>query len=63
MSNAFYYDYDVDEDDSLCRLFWVDAECKKNYKLFGDMLSFDTTYGINKYNLVFALFTGVDNHK
>ncbi|KAL9669404.1 hypothetical protein QQ045_006951 [Rhodiola kirilowii] len=29
--------------------------------IFGDVVSFDATYRMNKYNLVFVPFTGVDN--
>ncbi|XP_026434337.1 protein FAR-RED IMPAIRED RESPONSE 1-like [Papaver somniferum] len=32
------------------------------YKEFGDVVSFDTTYLTNKYNMPFALFVGVNHH-
>jgi hypothetical protein len=32
------------------------------YDLYGDCLSFDTTYKTNKYNLPFASFVGVSGH-
>lgn len=32
------------------------------YDLYGDSLSFDTTYKTNKYNLPFAPFVGVSGH-
>ncbi|XP_074306280.1 protein FAR1-RELATED SEQUENCE 5-like [Silene latifolia] len=35
----------------------------KNYSLFGDMTSFDTTFNMNTYKMIFAPFTGVDHHK
>ncbi|XP_021726157.1 protein FAR1-RELATED SEQUENCE 5-like [Chenopodium quinoa] len=40
-----------------------DAIGIRDYQLFGDSLSFDSTYDTNKYSLVFWPFTGVDNHK
>ncbi|XP_021714637.1 protein FAR1-RELATED SEQUENCE 5-like [Chenopodium quinoa] len=53
----------VDDDSCLSRALWADPICKKNYALFGDMISFDTTYQTNRYNMVFTPFTGVDHHK
>ncbi|XP_071700084.1 protein FAR1-RELATED SEQUENCE 5-like [Rutidosis leptorrhynchoides] len=34
-----------------------------NYKEFGDIVSFDATYGTNRYNMRFVPITGIDNHK
>ncbi|KAL2944187.1 Protein FAR1-RELATED SEQUENCE 5 [Bienertia sinuspersici] len=61
--SAYFFDYEVDEDDCLCRAFWADPICRRNYSVFGDMVSFDTTYQFNKYNMIFGPFTGVDHHK
>ncbi|VFQ93829.1 unnamed protein product [Cuscuta campestris] len=60
---AFRFAYDVDETDQLTRLFWCDPVARKNWALFGDVLSFDATYETNRYNMVFTPFTGVDNHQ
>uniref|UniRef100_A0A453SZJ1 Uncharacterized protein n=2 Tax=Aegilops tauschii subsp. strangulata TaxID=200361 RepID=A0A453SZJ1_AEGTS len=60
---AFYFDYQVDENDKLINIFWADSICRKNYSLFGEVVSFDSTYRFNRYNLVFAPFTGVNNHR
>ncbi|XP_074271366.1 protein FAR1-RELATED SEQUENCE 5-like [Silene latifolia] len=38
-------------------------DAQMNYSLFGDVVSFDATYGTNKYNMMFAPFTGVDHYK
>ena len=35
---------------------------KDDYKLYGDVLIFDTTYRTNKYGLICAPFVGVNNH-
>ncbi|XP_019188958.1 PREDICTED: protein FAR1-RELATED SEQUENCE 5-like [Ipomoea nil] len=43
--------------------FWADAVSRKNFALFGDVVSFDATYRTNRYKLVFVPFTGIDNHK
>jgi hypothetical protein len=59
----FYFAYEVNEERVLTRAFWCDAVARKNYALFGDSVSFDATYGTNKYFMVFTPFTGVDHHK
>ncbi|KAK9668036.1 hypothetical protein RND81_13G030800 [Saponaria officinalis] len=61
--NGFFFAYHVDASMTLCRVFWADAEAIKNYSCFGDAISFDPTYGTNKYCMVFTPFTGVDHHK
>ncbi|XP_074301432.1 protein FAR1-RELATED SEQUENCE 5-like [Silene latifolia] len=60
---SFYFDFDVDEDKRLTKVFWADPIVIKNYALFGDSVSFDTTFDFNEYCMVFCPFTGVDNHK
>ncbi|XP_021758601.1 protein FAR1-RELATED SEQUENCE 5-like [Chenopodium quinoa] len=48
MWSAFFFDFEMDEDYCLCRALWEDPLCKKSYALFGDMVSFDTTYQTNR---------------
>jgi hypothetical protein len=31
--------------------------------LFGDVVSFDTTYRTNQYSMIFAPFTGINHHR
>ncbi|KAK6148078.1 hypothetical protein DH2020_018990 [Rehmannia glutinosa] len=57
------FDYDVDQDEQLTRLFWADQTSIMNYAAFGDAISFDATYNTNRYKMVLAPFTGVDNHR
>ncbi|XP_076960906.1 protein FAR1-RELATED SEQUENCE 5-like [Bidens hawaiensis] len=58
----FSCDYFTTTDGVLKGLFWADERAKMNFYVFGDVVSFDATYRHNKYNLVFVLFTGIDNH-
>ncbi|KAK9689537.1 hypothetical protein RND81_09G065700 [Saponaria officinalis] len=46
---GFYYVYDKNNEDNLAKVFWCDAQARKNYALFGDTISYDPTYGTNKY--------------
>ncbi|XP_020262211.1 protein FAR1-RELATED SEQUENCE 5-like [Asparagus officinalis] len=63
MSDGFFYDYAVDEGGRLTRIFWADVIGRRNYDVFGDVISFDSTYSTNKYNMKFVPFTGLDNYK
>lgn len=44
-----FYRNMVDAKKRLEHLFWCDGIMQDGYKLFGDMLAFDATYGKNKY--------------
>ena len=41
---AFFYDFMVDQQGQLVRVFWADALCTKNYNVFGDVFLIDATY-------------------
>ncbi|XP_019154350.1 PREDICTED: protein FAR1-RELATED SEQUENCE 5-like [Ipomoea nil] len=58
-----FFAFDVDEYDHLSRFFWTDAVSRKNFTIFGDVVSFDATYQTNRYDMVFTPFTSVNNHK
>jgi hypothetical protein len=62
VNHAFFYDFMVDGEGRLIRVFWADAICRKNYSIFGDVLSVDATYTTNQYNMKFVPFTGVNHH-
>ena len=50
-------------DGTLKRVFWADGIARFNYSLYGDVLSFATTYDTNRYKMIFALFIRLDNHR
>jgi zinc finger SWIM domain-containing protein 3 len=58
---SFFFEYEVN-DGQLVRVFWADTTSRKNYVYFGNVLSFDTTYNTNQYDLKFAPFMGVNHH-
>ncbi|XP_057775291.1 protein FAR1-RELATED SEQUENCE 5-like [Salvia miltiorrhiza] len=62
LGTGFKFFHDVDEENQLRRLIWIDAVAVKNYKLFGEAVSFDATYNTNRYKMIFTPFTGRDNH-
>ncbi|KAK1397609.1 hypothetical protein POM88_007472 [Heracleum sosnowskyi] len=61
-SEGFYYACDVDSAGHLTKLSWAYAIGRRNFEIYGDDVSFDATFDINKYNMIFAPFTGVDKH-
>ncbi|KAH9751515.1 protein FAR1-RELATED SEQUENCE [Citrus sinensis] len=50
------------EDARLKNLFWADARSRAANKEFGDVITFDSTYLTNKYDMPFAAFVGVNHH-
>ncbi|KAL8556296.1 hypothetical protein ACS0TY_003933 [Phlomoides rotata] len=59
----FFYARQVDEDDLIANILWIDAQMKTDYVCFGDVISFDTTHRKNKEGRPFSLFVGVNHHR
>ena len=53
---------DFDEHGRLKNVFWADPRSRAAYKYFRNIIIFDTTYLINKYNMSFAPFVIVNCH-
>ncbi|XP_014506873.1 protein FAR1-RELATED SEQUENCE 5-like [Vigna radiata var. radiata] len=62
LNNDFYYDIALDEGNRICSVFWADTRTRVACEEFGDVVSFDTTYLTNKYDMPFAPFVGVNHH-
>jgi len=62
INNGFYYEIDTDAENRIINVFWADARTKATLVDFGDVVSFNTTYLTNKYNMSFAPFVGVNHH-
>ncbi|KAL7220215.1 hypothetical protein ACSBR2_013142 [Camellia fascicularis] len=60
-NSSFFYVMDLDDDGRFKNVFWADARGRAAYESFGDVVSFDSTYLTNKYDMPFAPFVGV-NH-
>ncbi|XP_010274577.1 PREDICTED: protein FAR-RED IMPAIRED RESPONSE 1-like [Nelumbo nucifera] len=58
----FFYVVDLNDEQRLRNVFWVDAKGRHDYFSFGDVVYFDTTYLERRYDLPFAPFIGVNNH-
>ncbi|XP_048574163.1 protein FAR1-RELATED SEQUENCE 5-like [Triticum urartu] len=58
----FSYVVEVDKESKIKTLLWTNGRSKMQYHNFGDVITFDTTYKINLYDMPFGLFVGVNNH-
>lgn len=58
----FNYTVQVDEESRIKTLMWVNGRSVDQYRCFGDVVTFDTTYRTNLYDMPFGLFVGVNNH-
>ncbi|KAJ7946140.1 Protein FAR-RED IMPAIRED RESPONSE 1 [Quillaja saponaria] len=61
-SPNFFYALDLNEEQRLRNLFWVDAKSRNDYISFSDVVSFDTTYIKSNDKLPFSPFVGVNHH-
>nr|XP_023873634.1 protein FAR1-RELATED SEQUENCE 4-like [Quercus suber] len=61
-NSNFFYMMDFTEDGQLKNVFWADARSREAFKEFGDVVTFDTMYLVNKYSMPFAPFVGVNHH-
>ncbi|XP_074323269.1 protein FAR1-RELATED SEQUENCE 5-like [Apium graveolens] len=58
----FFYRVDVDEENRVRGLVWVDPRSLNAYMNFGDVATFDSTYRTNRYVMPFILITVVKYH-
>lgn len=54
--------FKTDEGGRIEAMIWCTGKNKRDYTQFGDVITFDTTYRTNLYNIPFGIFVGVNNH-
>ena len=59
---SFFSSIQLDNEEQIKNIFWADAKMIIDYGQFSDVVSFDTTYKINKENWPFAVFVGLNHH-
>ncbi|KAF7124972.1 hypothetical protein RHSIM_Rhsim12G0053100 [Rhododendron simsii] len=59
----FFHGMQLDVDEMITNIFWADHEMIRDYELFGDTLSFDTTFRTNKEFRPLAIFTGFNHFR
>ncbi|XP_073357009.1 protein FAR1-RELATED SEQUENCE 5-like isoform X2 [Aegilops tauschii subsp. strangulata] len=60
--SEFNYNVQVDDESRIRTLMWTNGRSKKQYHHFGDVVTFDTTYKTNLYDMPFGIFVGMNNH-
>ncbi|RYR14328.1 hypothetical protein Ahy_B04g070880 isoform A [Arachis hypogaea] len=58
----FFFELKLEDDQSIKLAFWADARSRAACEYFGYVISFDTTYNTNRYNLVFGSFVRVNHY-
>ncbi|KAM3190187.1 hypothetical protein ACQJBY_068408 [Aegilops geniculata] len=58
----FKYSVQVDTEIRIKMLMWATGRGIEQFKCFGDVVTFDTAYKTNLYDMPFGLFVGVNNH-
>ena len=58
---SLQYALQMDCDEQIATIFWLDAKMIMDYAHFGDVVSFDTTFGTNNESSLFGVFVGF-NH-
>ncbi|XP_047338197.1 protein FAR-RED IMPAIRED RESPONSE 1 [Impatiens glandulifera] len=58
----FFYAVDLDEEQRLRNVMWVDAKARVDCECFDDVVLFDNSYVKNAYKLPLVLFIGVNHH-
>ncbi|XP_038707340.1 protein FAR-RED IMPAIRED RESPONSE 1-like [Tripterygium wilfordii] len=61
-NEGFYSLIDWDQEGRMKSVFWADPRSRAACHEFGDVITFDTTYLTNKYDMPFAPFVGVNHH-
>ena len=60
---SFQYAFQVDCDEHITNIFWADAKMILDYAHFGDVVTFDTTFGTNKEYRPFGVFLGLNQFR
>jgi hypothetical protein len=60
---SFQYAVQLDNEEQITNIFWVDVRMIIDYSYFGDVMAFDTTYGMNKELRPLGVFTGFNHHR
>ncbi|KAF8397311.1 hypothetical protein HHK36_016224 [Tetracentron sinense] len=58
----FKYDYTVDGENKLEHIAWSHGTSVYDYKHYGDVVVFETTYRLNAYGMPVGIWVGVNNH-
>ncbi|WVZ59699.1 hypothetical protein U9M48_009809 [Paspalum notatum var. saurae] len=60
---SFQYALQMDCEEKIASIFWADARMVLDYAHFGDVVSFDTTFGTNNESRPFGVFVGFNHFR
>ncbi|EEE54990.1 hypothetical protein OsJ_02614 [Oryza sativa Japonica Group] len=60
---SFQYALQMDCEEQIANIFWADAKMIADYARFGDVVSFDTTFGTNNESRPFGVFVGFNHFR
>ncbi|KAJ6968195.1 hypothetical protein NC653_036211 [Populus alba x Populus x berolinensis] len=60
---SLFYAVQLDSDNRLKNIFWRDGRSMVDYDYFGDVLILDTTFRMDKYDMICAPFWGLNHHR
>ncbi|KAK8939271.1 Protein FAR1-RELATED SEQUENCE 5 [Platanthera zijinensis] len=60
---SFFYAVQLDHSEQVTNIFWADARMRIDYDIFGDVITFDTTFSTNKEYRPFGVFIGFNHHR
>ncbi|KAL8464345.1 hypothetical protein ACS0TY_034028 [Phlomoides rotata] len=58
----FFHLIDIDDEGRLRNILWIHPRSRAAYKYFHDVVSFDTIYLVNRYEMPFGAFVGINHH-
>ncbi|XP_008786607.2 protein FAR1-RELATED SEQUENCE 6-like [Phoenix dactylifera] len=61
-NSCFFHSIYLDEEGCLKNVFWADGRSRIAYRYFGDVVLFDSTFLISKFDLPLVSIVGVNHH-
>ncbi|XP_048128970.1 protein FAR1-RELATED SEQUENCE 5-like [Rhodamnia argentea] len=63
LDTSFFYLVHLDSNEQITNIFWADSRMVIDYALFGDVVTFDTTFSTNKEYRPLGVFIGFNHHR
>ncbi|KAK3011159.1 hypothetical protein RJ639_011065 [Escallonia herrerae] len=60
---SFFYAFQLDNEEQITNIFWADGRMRMDYELFGDIVTFDTTFATNKDHRPLGVFIGFYHYR
>ncbi|KAK2986227.1 hypothetical protein RJ640_010061 [Escallonia rubra] len=60
---SFFNAFQLDSEEQITNIFWADGRMRIDYELFGDIVTFDTTFATNKDHRPLGVFIGFNHYR